>query len=513
MNILQKIGGLISIFNRYTQKIVVYPNEDMINSYLKEKFKEIEMLIFDEEFEKAEFIIDDLLIKQENLNERFNLEGYKIEIMLSDGKYRNVVPYIEKFNKDSQDKYKLSEWLYKFSVVSQDVSYYNKAKKSWKEPMKDEKFLFSKEVEISLVTSNYENMMNLEDNLKELGSDKELYYFSIMYLNTNNLEKANKYITKALALNKTDYAIYIQALISLSKIFSKRRYKAQIDKDEKIILEHSLTSISEIDCSKVNLAFKRELSKTILAIKILLDKTEAILYFNTLDDKLKLFMSIQVLRAMIYELENKFEKANEIYNMLLHDNKPEQFIERIITNLFQLKKYEKVILYYNEYTEITHNKEEMSLFYLLSMTKLYKEDDVHKKLELQKDTITNFVYWYILAVINENNKEKCIKYLENSTLALEENSYLRLSVSQLYRKFNEYDKALAIIEDMATCETEAYKQFIRISLESKKKKWLDKCGELWSSHCNGIEDFEMMGLVYYVLCELKQDRKIGRAHV
>jgi hypothetical protein len=507
MRILQKIGGFISIFSNYTQKINVYPNEDIINSLLKEKFKEIEKLIFEEEFEKAESIVDDLLTKQENLNEEFYLEGYKIELILIDGKNRNVDHYMKSFKKKSLDNSKLAEWLYKFAIASKDINYFDEAKKIWQKQMEDKKILFSKEVEISLAISNYDNMMNLEDNLNEFGTDREFYYFSIMYLNISNLDKANQYIKKALNLNKTDYAVYIETLISLNNIFMKRRYKAQINKDEKKILEKSLIKLSEIDCSKINLAFKKELSSTILNIKLLLDKKEAISYFDNLDNKVKSYTNIQFLRAIIYELENKFDKAYEIYNFIISNNKTEQIVERIIFTLFQLQENEKVIFYYNEYIEFTGNKEELSLFYFISMNNLYKTEEVYKKLELKKNTISEFVYWFILAIINENSKEKCIQFLENCSLTLGKCSYLRLSVAQQYRRFNEYDKALELIEDMSKSQKEVYREFIIISLESKQKKWLDKCENFWIDYYSDTEDFDVIGLVYYVLCHLNQNRK------
>jgi len=161
-----------------------------------------------------------------------------------------------------------------------------------------------------------------------------------------------------------------------------------------------------------------------------------------------------IIKALFYENENELPKAIQYYRYLYDHTKKDVYFQKIISDLFYLKKYDDVLVLSEEYLQKRFDKK-VFMYRILSLVELNRLKEAKKELTEKYNKKSRFFY-RMMAFINikEKNYKKAADYLK-SLYAIDHSKATLLQLTDVLIKEKKYNEALAYLRthlDLYGCE-------------------------------------------------------------
>jgi len=161
-----------------------------------------------------------------------------------------------------------------------------------------------------------------------------------------------------------------------------------------------------------------------------------------------------IIKALLYEENNQLAKAADIYKFLYEKTDKKVYYEKMVADLFYMKKYGEVIKLCDDYLEDQFDKK-IFMYKILSLLELKKNAEAKKELLTKLNKKDEFFYRMMAYIyIKEKNYQKASEYLK-SLYALNHDKQTLLQLVDLLIKIKKYNEALAYLRthlDMYGCE-------------------------------------------------------------
>jgi len=151
-----------------------------------------------------------------------------------------------------------------------------------------------------------------------------------------------------------------------------------------------------------------------------------------------------IIKALVYENNNQINKAVTLYKYLYEKTDKTIYYEKMVEDLFYLKKYKKVINLCDKFLDNEFNKN-IFKYKILSLLELNQTQKAKKELLDKLNKKDKFFYQMMVYIyLKEKNYLKASKYLK-SLYALNHNKETLLELSDLLIKLKKFNEALAYL--------------------------------------------------------------------
>jgi predicted Zn-dependent protease len=153
-----------------------------------------------------------------------------------------------------------------------------------------------------------------------------------------------------------------------------------------------------------------------------------------------------IIKAVLYDSENKYDKAIPIYKFLYEKTKKPVYLEQIAEDLFFERKYDQVINlaenYYKKHKKIDPKIFKYEIFSLIAENKLDRAKELLKDRFNEKNEFFYSMMSYIL--IKEKKYDEAVYYLK-SLYAISPNKKTLLTLVDVLIRLKKYNEALAYL--------------------------------------------------------------------
>jgi len=172
----------------------------------------------------------------------------------------------------------------------------------------------------------------------------------------------------------------------------------------------------------------------------------------------------EIIKALVYESESKYDKALHIYKNLYKNTKDEAFLEKIVESLYRKGEYDKVIELAEKYEQKSFDKKifEYEIFALIKKKEYKRAKELLKSRFNKKDEFYYTMMAYLL--LNEHNLKEAVEYLK-SLYALTQKKEVLLQLVDVLIKLKKYNEAFAYLRthlDTYGCDIEICKRLALI---------------------------------------------------
>ena len=447
MQLMQKITSLIAMNNNVKQYINSYENKELLTHLLANELDEIESYLKDKNIEGARSQIDIILCKKENIPQELEcrLIFLKGNIESELGNFSGVDLIIDSLlEKEKERKYSL------------ELKYIKAIKLDNEELMREcvDEFILSGEDEITILKRQlkfYFNNMHFNRIIEKIDyieenqiKDRDIfYYIAVSYLNTGDNSNAIEYCNRRLEYGDSNLTTYVKTLAEINPILNKRLISiTEEDKEflkgKEVILKKLINELPE--------EIIEEVLTVIINIYLIIDLDTGIRFYDENKEKLNNSITSKVLIANIYELNNEFEKAKEIYLQIQNQQWTEELMINIMFCMRATKDYLSYIKLFEKHNErIIDEDFLLTEFYLESLKNMGYLEKAIEKLEGIKNNYQDSIrFKAYLAKIETDQKQKVIMLKEAEAKINEFNQYDRLLIKDVYLQMGMYEEAIRI---------------------------------------------------------------------
>ncbi|WP_210402406.1 lipopolysaccharide assembly protein LapB [Nautilia sp. PV-1] len=161
-----------------------------------------------------------------------------------------------------------------------------------------------------------------------------------------------------------------------------------------------------------------------------------------------------IIKALFYENNNKVDQAVKIYKFLYEKTDKPVYYEKMIEDLFYLKKYQKVIALSDKYLKKSFDKK-IFMYKIFALLELKKVNEAKKELLTKLNKKDDFFYKMMAFIyLKEHKYAQAAKYLK-SLYAMTHDKQTLLQLVDILIKLKKYNEALAYLRthlDMYGCE-------------------------------------------------------------
>ena len=161
-----------------------------------------------------------------------------------------------------------------------------------------------------------------------------------------------------------------------------------------------------------------------------------------------------IIKALFYEENNNLPAAIETYKFLYEKTKKSVYYEKMVEDLFFMKKYKKVISLSDKYLDEKFDKK-IFMYKILALLELNKTQKAKNELLNKLNKKDEFFYRMMSFIyLREKNYKKAAEYLK-SLYALNHNKKTLLQLVDVLIKNKQFNEAMAYLRthlDMYGCE-------------------------------------------------------------
>ncbi|HBG8471046.1 TPA: hypothetical protein KRH38_003397 [Clostridioides difficile] len=465
----QKVNGLILSGNTIIQESNIYKNEKIVDEYMKDKLDEIESLFDRQEYEEIEDKINCIYRKKQD---RFSevierkLLQYNCFLALLTNKKDRLIEYFEELKKYGEET---SEFI----DVKFNIAIFYKDDKAFRELM----VIFAR----------------MDINRTDIDCNEAKYlYFSQQY--STLIEKFNNeryleileiksYVAKSL-IAKKDFNKAEELLFDIKEKGNK--YKAdyilcklnsisicldEVNENERVLLNECLIEIKELNKKELEFNQFKEISYYNLLVLLFVDEKLALEEINNIPNVFNEDTDFNVLKLNIFNLNDKYEEAEELSKYLLENNtEVDIYITSIINNYLSLGNWSKIIELFQKHSNFLENVEFAFFAYGLSVLNLHGEDVLIKVIDKECKTKGHLID-LLCAKANSKNKEKSEFYLDKIVKNVKNKASILLDVASEYKEMNNIEKALNILKENSVYDIRFFKRYVSIVLSENMDEY------------------------------------------
>jgi tetratricopeptide (TPR) repeat protein len=206
---------------------------------------------------------------------------------------------------------------------------------------------------------------------------------------------------------------------------------------------------------------------------------------------------VYIMKALFFEQNNQLNKAVEIYRFLFEKTDKPVYYEKMVEDLFFLKKYNQVIKLCDEYLEDRFDKK-IFMYKILSLLELKRTKEAKKELLTKLNKKDEFFYKMMAFIyLKEKNYTKAADYLR-SLYALNHDKQTLLQLVDVLIKIKKYNEALAYLRthlDMYGCE---YDVCLRLAIIYKQTYDYDNLATIYEKMGKYDQKYTMFALRIYL---------------
>ncbi len=467
MNLIQRISSILNIGNTFNQKINCYENEEIVEEYFRDKFKEFDKYLNDDDIDSLENSINNLEDKKENYPENVEKKilKYRAYIYLKKDDTQELDRIIKKLEKIKNSKKELQEIKLNIAIVQDNEELFIKLKDEWIKDKKSSDLVKENEIKFLFFTGKY------SDTIDEFDYEKYKDNSEILDMLGESLTEEKRYEESEhiLSLIKNNSDKYNLAYIvnKVKKYFDGVSYISDV-KNIDMLKEY----INELDSINKNNLYKpqQELVNLIyLQLYYFVDSKEAEELLNKLRINNENDFCLNSVGIDILEKNNKLEKAKELALLAVESNINELILNKLLRVLYRLGKWEELKDIYSANKSNIDDKYGFCMyFYGLSLKNLYGEECTLKILEKELDH-ENIMHLLLLAHLNEKNLDICNEYLGKICMKVDEDDLILIDVCNIYLQLNDYQRAYKCVLTGSKKNKEFFKKLIEVTLKGKMK--------------------------------------------
>ncbi|WP_394869958.1 hypothetical protein [Clostridioides difficile] len=500
MRFIQKLKSLIIKDSTIIQQQNVYKNEYLIEDYMKEIFEDIDRLIESRRYDEAEKKINEIhLKKQDRFNEGIERNLLKFRCFLAMVKKQEDIlkENLIKLEKYGENTEEIMQVKYNLSVYKQDNNLFNELKAICIKACLSEKVIDENEVRFLYLTNQYEKVISKFKNEKYL-DNPEIKLYVAKSLMTINEEEAKKMFCEIKDISDIFKFEYILAMVI--PVLEKVKFLSKFTNSEKLIFDECLKLIETIDkkcLSEVKLKFLIYYKITML---MFIDSKQALIEIDNIPEELSIDIDFYILKINILNVNDEYEIANEICNLLLKSYSDDvyKYIENIINIKLSLKEWTDIIDIFVKYREYLKYNQYCFFAYGFSLINLYGEEHARKIIE-KECKIEGEMIDLLFAKINTKNRDKCEFYLSKVVESVNQDDLILLDVVNTYKKINVYDKAVKILRKNSPYDIDFFKNYIYLVLSKELKDEFSTILEIHLENYSYIYD-DYINHNIYIMC-------------
>lgn len=504
MKMMQSIKGFLIKGNTIIQQL--YKNEKLIDEYMKKVFEEIDVLFTNQEYEIIEEKVNDIYRKkQDRLNDKLEMGLLKYNCLLAlvRNQYKKLDELVSELSQYGENTEELILVKFNIAIFKNDNSLFDKIKINWQKEEISKDIIDNNEIKFLYLTKQYEILIN-KFNYEEYLNNPELrIYVAKALVGISKFEEA-KNILEDIKDNNDEFRLeYVLCLII--PVFMKQRYLGESTNEEKLVFNECLEIMDKIEVSKLNKNQLKLFNYYKLEILLFTNKKLALDEIDDISNQLYNDIEFSILKINIFNINCKYEKANEIGDFLLEElvelverEDVISCIESIVNIKLLMKKWDEIVEIYNRYRKNAIENQFIFYAYGISLIELYGEEYSLKIIE-KECKIKGVLISLLFAKNNVRLSNKCEMYLDEAVGYVEEHELILLDIINLYEEIGKYQKAINILEKSCKYDIRFFKRYISIvinkNVDGKYRNILEIYKNNYSNQYNEYVDSNV-----YVMC-------------
>lgn len=501
MKMMQSIKGIFIKGNTIIQQL--YKNEKLIDEYMGKVFEEIDELFENQEYEIIEEKINDIYRKkQDRFNDKLEMGLLKYNCLLAlirnqDKKLDELVSELGQYGESTEEFI-----LVKFNIAifNKDNTLFDKLKINWKKEGVSQDIIDNNEIKFLYLTKQYEILISKFNDEEYLINPGFRIYVAKALAGINKFEEAKKTLEEIKDDNDESRLEYVLWLII--PLFIKPRYLEESTNEEKLVFNECLEIMERIEISRLNKSQLKMFTYYKLQILLFNNKKSALDEIDNISEQFYNDIEFSVLKINIYNINSKYEKANEICDFLLDRLVDKEdiisCIESIVNIKLLMKKWDDIIEIYNKYRKNVSENQFIFYSYGISLIELYGEEHSSKIIEKECKT-KGVLISLIFAKNNIKTPNKCEMYLNEAVDYVEKHELILLDIIKVYEEIGKYQNAINILEESYKYDIRFFKKYISIvvnkNIDGKYINILDIYKNNYSNQCNEYVDSNV-----YIMC-------------
>lgn len=501
MKMMQSIKGFFIKGNTIIQQL--YKNEKFIDEYMGKVFEEIDELFEKQEYEIIEEKINDIYRKkQDRLNDKLEMGLLKYGCLSAlvrnqDKKLDELVSELGQYGENTEEFI-----LVKFNIAifNKDNTLFDKLKINWEKEGVSKEIIDNNEIKFLYLTNQYEVLINKFNDEEYLSNPEFRIYVAKALAGINKFEEAKKTLEEIKDDDDETRLEYVLCLII--PIFIKPRYLAESTNEEKLVFNECLKIMERIEIRRLNKSQLQMYNYYKLQILLFNNNKSALDEIDNISEQFYNDIEFLVLKINIYNINYKYERANEICDLLLGRLVEKEdiilCIESIVNVKLLMKKWDDIIEIYNKYRKNVSENQFIFYAYGISLIELYGEEYSSKIIEKECKT-KGVLISLIFAMNNIKIPDKCEMYLNEAVDYVEKHELILLDIIKVYEEIGKYQNAINILEESYKYDIRFFKKYISIvinrNIDGKYRNILDIYRNNYSSKCNEYVDSNV-----YVMC-------------
>lgn len=501
MKIMQSIKGLFIKGNTIIQQL--YKNEKLIDEYIGKVFEEIDELLENQDYETIQEKINDIYRKkQDRFNDKLEMGLLKYSCLLAlvrnqDEKLDELVSELGQYGEDTEE---LIQVKFNIAIFNNDNTLFNELKINWEKEGVSKEIIDNNEIKFLYLTKQYEVLINKFNDKEYLTNHEFRIYVSKALAEINKFEEAKKTLEEI--KDKDDETRLEYVLCLIRPIFIKSRYLEEATKEEKLVFNECLKTMERIEIRKLNKSQLKMYNYYKLQILLFNNKKLALDEIANISEQFCNDIEFLVLKINIYTINYKYERANEICDVLLDRLVEKEDIILCIENIVNIKlltkKWDDIIEIYNKYRKNVSKNQFVFYAYGISLIELYGEEYALKIIERECKT-KGVLISLIFAMSNIKIPDKCERYLNEAVDYAEKHELILLDIIKVYEKIDKCQNVIEILEDSYEYDIRFFKKYISIvinkNIDDKYRNILEIYRNNYSSQCNEYVDTNV-----YIMC-------------
>lgn len=501
MKMMQSIKGFFIKGNTIIQQL--YKNEKLIDEYMGKVFEEIDELFEKQEYEIIEEKINDIYRKkQDRLSDKLEIRLLKYNCLLAlvrnqNKKLDKLVSELRQYGENTEEFVMVK---FNIAIFNKDNNLFNKLKLNWEKDGTSKEVINNNEIKFLYLTNQYEVLINKFNDEEYLTNPEFRIYVAKALSGINKFEEAKKILEKIKEDDDKSRLEYVMCLIK--PILIKPRYLAESTNEEKLIFNECLKIMERIEITRLNKSQLKLFNYYKLQILLFNNKKLALYEIDNISEQFYNGIEFLVLKINIYNINCKYEKANEICDLLLERLVDEEdiisCIESIVNIKLLIKKWDDIIEIYNKYRKNISENQFVFYAYGISLIELYGEEHSSKIIEKECKT-RGVLISLVFAMSNIKIPDKCEMYLSKAVNFVEKHDLILLDIIKVYEEIGKYQSVIDILEENYEYDIRFFKKYISIvinkNIDNKYRNVLEVYRKNYSSQYNEYVDTNV-----YLIC-------------
>jgi len=204
-----------------------------------------------------------------------------------------------------------------------------------------------------------------------------------------------------------------------------------------------------------------------------------------------------IIRALYEEGRGNLADAVEIYRFLYNKTKKDIYFEKIVSDLFYMKKYKEVVDLTDKFLQQRFIRG-VFIYRILSLIKLNKIEEAKKELLTKYNKKEKFFYQIMAYIyIKEKNYEKAAEYLK-SLYALDKEKKTLLQLTDVLIKLKKYNEAFAYLRTRLNLYGCEYDVCLRLVVIYKQLNDYDSLADIYKKMSVYNKKYLILALRIYI---------------